>query len=479
RLHPDLKLDEAFSGWVLLSSAGFIFAFRRWIDYRRELKSRQEAEDRIRKMAMHDPLTGLANRRRMHEALAAALRSRKRDGQVTGFLTIDLDRFKPINDTHGHGVGDRLLTAVAERLEEVVRDGELVARMGGDEFAVLLTNADGPDAAGRPASRILKALIEPFQIDHLVCRIGASIGIATTNDPRMAADILMHRADVALYRAKREGRGQFRFFEETMDGEIRKRAQLELELRQALSENQITPYYQPLVELSNGRVRGYEVLARWNHPREGLIAPEVFIPIAEDTGLIGELSIRLLAQACLDARAWPSDVGLALNISPVQLRDTRLPEKLMAVMEATGFAPSRLEVEITENALVGDFDAAKLILVKLKSYGVTISLDDFGTGYSSLHHLRELPFDKLKIDRSFVASMYDSDDSRKIIDAIIGLGHSLGLTTIAEGIENPAAAARLAELGCAMGQGFLYGKAEPSGAAQQEEKPLQVGLRVA
>jgi diguanylate cyclase (GGDEF)-like protein len=471
-VHPGWRLSDWFSVWVLLSGAGFVYAFRRSHDLKRELVGRQEAEDKIRTMALHDPLTGLANRRKLHDALASALKARKRPGAVTALLMVDLDRFKPVNDLHGHGVGDRVLKEVADRLREVVREGDLVARTGGDEFAILLADCEAPDEASRPARRVIEAMRAPVRLDELVCQVGATLGVATAGAEPVDPETLIHRADVALYRAKKEGRGQFRFFEEEMDSQIRARARLEMELRQALAAGQITPFYQPLVDLKTGDIKGYEVLSRWNHP-DGMIMPEVFIPIAEDTGLIGELTMRVLVQACLDARDWPADATMAVNVSPVLLRDRRLPQRFLAILQQTGFPAHRLEVEITENALVEDFQQAKQILNALKAFGVRIALDDFGTGYSSLNHLRELPFDKLKIDRSFIASMETCEDSRKIVDAIVGLGHSLGLVTVAEGIEDIASADRLSALGCQLGQGFWFGHPSPV-AETNEEAERQV-----
>ena len=458
RKHEGWELDEVVTAIILFSAGGGLFAFRRSTDLWREVRSREDREAQILRMALHDPLTGLANRRKMFDDLGRAIRARKHGDEVTGMLLIDLDRFKPINDMHGHGVGDRLLKAVAERLQASLRDGELVARLGGDEFGIVLPRLLRSEDAGRPARRILKAMEEPFRIDRLALRVGVSVGVAVTADQSADPDALVHHADVALYRAKREGRGEFRYFEENMDSEIRARAKLELEFRQAVLDDAITPYYHPLVELATGRVKGYELLARWIHPEEGVISPEIFIPIAEDTGMIGEMCLRLLAKACAVAVTWPDNQILAVNISPSQLRDTQLPGKLMTVLHDSGFPASRLEVEITESALVDDFDLVKKTLLEFKAYGAQIALDDFGTGYSSLHHLRELPFDVVKIDRSFIMSMAESEESRTIVDAIIALSHSLGLAIVAEGIENVESLERLADLGCEFGQGFLYGE---------------------
>lgn len=461
RRHEAWQLDEVASVVALATIAALIFAVRRTLDARRELKGRKEAEAIVLQMAHHDPLTGLANRRKLGETLTEALRLPKELEETTALLLVDLDRFKPVNDTHGHAIGDRLLTQVGERLKNCVRDGELVGRFGGDEFAVLLPRASGAEAVSRPARRILQTLARPFQIDHLTVHIGASIGAAMSADTAFDSEALIHNADLALYRAKREGRGQFRFFEDFMDSEIRAQARLETGLRQAIIDGSIVPYYQPLVDISTGEIKGYELLARWIHAEEGIIPPATFIPIAEDTGLIGEMSLSLLRQACLDAQGWPGTPILAVNVSPVQLQDAFLPKKLLAVLGETGFEPRRLEVEITENALVGDFEAAKRILLELKAHGVQIALDDFGTGYSSLNHLRALPFDILKIDRSFIHLMGESDENRKIVDAIVGLSHSLGLVTVAEGIEDAEEIVRLKELGCQLGQGFFYGRPSP------------------
>ena len=459
------QLDELMSVLVISTLAGFAFSIRRSRELRTELRRRLEAEARIVRLAMHDPLTGLVNRRKMHDVLAAALLARKTGDEVTGLLLIDLDRFKPINDTHGHAVGDQLLKAVADRLQAIVREGEVVARLGGDEFALVLPRLAKAEAAGRPARRLIRALTAPFEIGDLVLRIGASIGVATSSDTTIDPAAFIHHADIALYRAKREGRGGVRFFEAHMDREVRDRARLELEFRQALADGAITPYFQPLVELSTGKIKGYELLARWLHPTDGVIMPDLFIPMAEDTGLIGEMCLQILREGCRAARSWPGRPILALNIAPTQLRDAQLPDKLLAILAETGFEPDRLEVEITENALVEDFQAAKTLLLSLKARGVRIALDDFGTGYSSLNHLRQLPFDKLKIDRSFVMAMQESEESRKIVDAIVSLSHSLGLEIVAEGIEDSAAAEHLSRLGCEFGQGFLYGRPAPGQAA--------------
>jgi predicted signal transduction protein with EAL and GGDEF domain len=299
--------------------------------------------------------------------------------------------------------------------------------------------------------------------------VGCSVGVALASPggggADEAAEALLARADAAMYRAKAKGRGCFRFFEPGMDGRIRERAALAADLRAAVLADALEPHFQPLVDLGTGRLVGFEMLARWPHPRRGQVPPVEFVPIAEDTGLIGPMTERLLRRACRAAVAWPSDVVLACNISPVQLRDRGLPAIVRAALAESGLPPGRLEIELTESALLDDFGLARDILGELKALGVRLALDDFGTGYSSLRHLQALPIDKIKIDAGFVRSMADSAESRKIVAAVVGLGRSLGLPTVAEGVEDAAAAGLLAGLGCTVGQGWLFGRAVPEGEA--------------
>ena len=458
--HADWQVDEFFLLCVMLMVAGIVYGARRLAETTVALRRREAAEARARTQALHDPLTGLANRRKLNEALALALSARRPSGVSTALVLIDLDRFKPINDLHGHAVGDAVLKEIASRLLAVTREGETVARLGGDEFALLLPQVVGATEAARPGRRILQALQEPILVGELVCRLSGSLGVAVT-DEALHADALMRHADAALYVAKRQGRNQMHFFAPEMDADLQRRAQLELELRDGLIRGEITPSYQPLVDLTTETVLGYEMLARWSRA-DGPVPPDVFIPIAEDVGLIGELTQVLLRRACQDAKAWAPQTTLSINVSPLQLRDADFPDLLLGILDEAGFAPGRLEVEITESAIVADLKAARETLLKLKARGVRIALDDFGTGYSSLHHLRELPFDMLKIDRSFVMSMQSSEESRKIVDAIVAMSKSLGLITLAEGIENAADAARLRSIGCQMGQGYHYGRPAPA-----------------
>ncbi len=424
----------------------------------------RQAEALIRHHAEHDALTGLPNRRLFFETVEAALPRTARPGVAYTVLLIDLDRFKPVNDTYGHTAGDSVLCEVAERLKKVVRRGDVVARLGGDEFAIISqARIKGhADSAARLAARALAAIGRPIMVGNVAVDVGASIGISLCPENGVTAETLLHDADLAMYRGKHDGRGTFRFFEQRMDADMREQAALEAELRLAASNGDIVPFYQPLVEIPGGRVLGFEILARWNHPERGFVPPDIFIPITEKLGLISDLTFALLRTACRDALTWPGAPMLSLNVSPVQLADNLLPLQILAVLNEVGFPPGRLEIEITENALVADIEAAKAILASFQSLGIKVSLDDFGTGYSSLQHLRELPFDKIKIDRSFVQTMQENPESAKIISAILGLARSLGLPTTAEGIENADVMQRVADDGCEYGQGYYFGKAVPA-----------------
>jgi diguanylate cyclase (GGDEF)-like protein len=421
------------------------------------------AQEEAQAHARHDALTGLPNRRVFSAELETALGRTRRGITTYSVLLIDLDRFKPVNDLRGHPVGDMVLCEVARRLQAIVRKKGIVVRLGGDEFAIIAEGAHDPqahlDRAIRLASRILRAIREPILAGDSRVEIGASIGIASCRAANTDAEALLHEADIAMYRAKRDGRGTFRFFDRSMDEELRTQAALEGDLRTAIDEGKIQPYYQPLVDLRGNHICGFEVLARWEHPERGFVPPDIFIPLAEQLGMISDLTSLILRQACRDAGHWTEDIRLSVNISPVQLKDPLFPTWLLAILVQEGFSPARLEIEITETALVSDIKTAKTILTHLQSLGITVALDDFGTGYSSLYHLRELKFDKVKIDRSFVQAMLENGDSEKIVAAILGLAKNLHLPTVAEGIENPVVLRHLADLGCEYGQGYYFGKA--------------------
>jgi diguanylate cyclase (GGDEF)-like protein len=427
------------------------------------------AKERAYRLARHDALTGLPNRRVFAAELDSALARAQSGGLPATIFLIDLDEFKKVNDLQGHPVGDAVLCEIGRRLEAVMRKQDTVARLGGDEFAII-TESEAElqpqlDAAMRLAGRIIAAIRQPICAGESKIKIGASIGIATCRADATDVDSLLRAADIAMYRAKESGRSTFRFFEQSMDDEMREQEALERDLAAAISHGEIKPYYQPLVDIADNHIRGFEALARWNHPTRGFIPPDVFVPIVEQLGLMPDMTNSMLRQACRDARHWPEDIRIAVNFSPSEFKDPHLPERIIAISEQAGMAPARLEIEITETALVSDIEGTKKIINSLQALGMTVCLDDFGTGYSSLYHLRELKFDKIKIDRSFVQSMELNPGSEKIVDAILSLSSSLNLPTVAEGIESPALRALLSTKGCKYGQGYFYGKAMPAAQA--------------
>ena len=350
-----------------------------------------------------------------------------------------------------------------------MRKIDTVARIGGDEFAIVceLQSEKGShgDELMHFADRVLAAVREPISLNASDVEVGASIGIALCPADGDDAETILHAADIAMYRAKDSGRDTFRFYEQSMEEELHARVALEAEVRRAVAADHIVPYYQPLIHLADGRLVGFEILARWSHPENGAIPPDVFIPVIEHLGLMGDFTLRLLRRACLDAKAWPPDLRLSLNVSPPQLKDPVFPARLLTVLSETGFPPPRLEIEITETALMTELELVKTVLAALHDLGVKVALDDFGTGYSSLYHLRELKLDKIKIDKSFIHSMNKNPESTKIVNAILGLASSLGLPATAEGIEDGEVLKALNKAGCETGQGYLFAKALPAAKA--------------
>jgi diguanylate cyclase (GGDEF)-like protein len=453
-----LEFDELLATVVILF-LGLLWAIRRMLRERRETARRAAAEREIRILAFHDPLTDLPNRRQFDEALKAAVAAPPRAGASHGVLLLDLNRFKRINDVYGHPTGDEVLVHVATRLIRAVRDGDLVARLGGDEFAVLATHLPSPETATGLALRIIEGLrntITTHSGEHLV---GAAIGIALAPQDGNSPAELLRKADIALYRAKEQNASAMRFFEPAMDAQVRERDRLERDLRKAINASEILSLYQPLIDLKSGQVRAFEVMARWTHSEMGEIAPERFISIAEDSGLISKLSDTLLTKACGDARQWRSEVELAFRVSPVLLRDPALPQRILEILRTTDFPPYRLELGITESALVRDLDAAQRIFGGLREAGVRIALDDFGTGYTSLYHLRNFKLDKIKIDRTFVEAMARDPESDTIVRALVGLGSGLGLEVTAEGVDSEEQRQMLITHGCNQAQGAFYGGA--------------------
>jgi diguanylate cyclase (GGDEF)-like protein len=421
-----------------------------------------DAEDRMQRLASSDLLTGLANRAALHDAMASAMARAARDGHRLAVLMIDLDRFKPVNDRYGHMVGDLVLKEVAHRLRHCLRDGELQARYGGDEFVVVLDEKSERTNAQKVAERIVQALGQPMLIDQLSVDIGASVGIARYPDDARSEDELLRKADSALYRAKARSRGDVCFYDDSLDEQVAESAVLEQAIREGVARGEFVPYYQPIVDLASRNVQSLELLCRWNHPQRGLLAPAHFIALAERSDLIGPMMLSLLRQACVDLPRFPAHWRLSINVAPQQILDAMLVPQLLAVLRDHAVPPQRLDVELTETALVSDTARARQVMQAMHDAGITVTLDDFGTGYSSLCYLAEMTFDKIKIDRSFVRTLHERPESAKIIDAVIGLSRSLGVQTVAEGIETEHDAQVLLQLGCGLAQGYLFGRPAPA-----------------
>ncbi len=434
-----------------------------WVATHEDITERQRAEARIAHMARHDALTDLANRVLFRERMDEALARLSRNGESFSIFIFDLDMFKGVNDSLGHPVGDALLKAVALRLKENVRETDTVARLGGDEFAILQTaGGNQRQEAVRLAERLLKNISAPYQIEGHEIVIGISIGIAVAPEDGADAVQLLKNADLALYRAKLEGRNDFRFFEDKMDSEARMRRSLEIDLRNAIAREEFELHYQTFIDVRTLRTVGVEALVRWRHPERGLVPPDRFIPLAEEIGLIVPLGEWILRKACLDAVCWPADIKLAVNLSAAQFRSGNLVQMVKHALDASGLPVNRLELEITESVLLQKNTGTLDTLHRLKKLGVDIVLDDFGTGYSSLSYLRMFPFDKIKIDQSFVDEINNRADCAAIVSAITSLGSSLGIATTAEGVEKPEQLALLQAAGCTHAQGYLFSRPRPA-----------------
>jgi diguanylate cyclase (GGDEF)-like protein len=432
-----------------------------WVAVHEDITERRRAEERISHMARHDALTDLPNRALFKEKLGDAL-TRTGRGERVAVVCLDLDRFKPVNDTLGHPIGDLLLRSVATRLRECVRETDVVARFGGDEFAIVQVAAEQPHGAIVLAQRLNERLGAPFEVDGHQIVIGVSVGIAVAPLDGDEAEVLLKNADLALYRAKSDGRGTFRFFEQEMDARMQARRVLELDLRRAVARNEFEVHYQPIVNIDRNQITSFEALLRWRHPERGMISPADFIPLAEEIGLIDEIGRWVLRQACCDAASWPAQVTVAVNLSPVQFRGAKLLEAVLTALAVSKLRPDRLELEITEGVLLVETEATLALLHKLRALGVHIAMDDFGTGYSSLSYLRSFPFDRIKIDRSFIGNISDDDSSLAIIRAVASLSTSLGMATTAEGVETEEQLRRLRSEGCSEVQGFLFSAARPA-----------------
>ncbi|MCS6877364.1 MAG: EAL domain-containing protein [Geminicoccaceae bacterium] len=432
-----------------------------WRGTATDVTAERRALERARYLASHDPLTGLANRARFGQSLEERLALNARSDRRLAVFLLDLDRFKDVNDTLGHAAGDELLRIAAARLSAELRASDVLARLGGDEFAILVPDLAEAEQALALAGRLLRALAEPFAIEKQTVRAGGSIGIALAPEHGRSAGDLLRNADIALYRAKALGRGQACLFAAPMAEEYRERQRLEADLRAALERGELALHYQPKFDARTGALTSCEALLRWHHPERGSVPPARFVPLAEETGLIHAIGAWVLEEACRQAVAW-GGLPVAVNLSPVQLRDEELPERVRAVLEATGLPPDRLELEITETALLDEGERAIRTLRALRALGVRIAMDDFGTGHSSLGHLQRLPFDKLKIDRSFVDRLEEDPRRRAIVAAIVDLARAFGMATCAEGVETDGQLDALRRTGCEEVQGYLLARPLPA-----------------
>jgi diguanylate cyclase (GGDEF)-like protein len=423
---------------------------------------RTASEDRITYLAHHDMLTGLPNRFAFDGKLKASQQFAEESHSQISLLFIDLDGFKNVNDTLGHGIGDKLLKQVADRLREVAGEKDFCARLGGDEFAIIHVSKDALNTAVQLAEKIIATLSGAHDLDASQVFIGASVGIATLSAGDKDTSVLLRRADLAMYRAKAEGRGTYRVFEPEMAVLAELRRKFETDMREATENGAFELYYQPIVDLKSGKVMGLEALMRWSHGTRGSVSPAEFIPLAEETGLIVQLGEWAIRRACADAAKWPGNLRVAVNLSPVQFRDTNLPTVVVDALSSSGLPANRLELEITEGVMLGNNMQNVLTLEKLRDLGVRISIDDFGTGFSGLGYLRAFPFDKVKIDQSFVREMDSNLESMAIIRASIGLGSNLGMCITAEGVESLDQCDELLKEGCTEVQGFLFGQARPN-----------------
>lgn len=484
--------DTALVNALLLNIALIIFGWRRYVDLRKEIEQRREAEEEALRLSQIDPLTGCLNRRCATERLMEALAAMADTHQAVAFVMIDLDGFKEINDNNGHQAGDEVLLEVSRRLKAIAPSEGHCARLGGDEFAFImpLENED-PHSLELWACEMTGKIARPIQTEMGAIEVTISAGIAVHRpDQRIdnlegAARKLMHRADLAMYHAKKEGRNRFCWFDLSMEAEARIRREMETAIRAGLERGEFTPHYEQQIDLETGQLVGFEMLARWHSAELGEVSPDIFIPIAENCGLIGPLSEMLIRRALIDAQSWSPSLTLSINISPVQLRDPWLPQKLLKLLLGSDFPANRLDVEISEACLQENLAAVQTMIVSLKNLGVRVSLDDFGTGFSTLTQLRTLPFDRVKIDRSFVGELRrvaqaspdlisDRAQQDHIVNALVSLGQGLQIPITAEGIEDASILETLRGMGEMKGQGYLYGKPEDAAAVVKRLSELDM-----
>ncbi|WP_066555251.1 putative bifunctional diguanylate cyclase/phosphodiesterase [Croceicoccus bisphenolivorans] len=469
---------------LLLNTALILFGWHRHNELMKEIRSRRKAEEQARELAFTDPLTGSLNRRSIGpevDRLVAEAKNSGNEHAAVAFVMLDLDHFKQINDLNGHRAGDTLLVTMADRVRDVLPDAACLARLGGDEFACVIPY-DGRDAASidRVACAIISAARQPFEVAGGELAVSLSVGIACSSGLpeacESAAEEMLHMADMAMYHAKKNGRNRYDWFEPKMEHDLRSRAELENGILAGITRGEFVPFYEQQVDIATGELTGFEMLARWNSPNLGLVSPDRFIPVAEELGVIADLSEGVIAQALRDARDWDPRLTLAVNISPVQMRDPWFAQRLLKLMAEANFPPERLEIEITEMCLNENIGLVRSLVTSLKNQGVKVSLDDFGVGYATLAQLRALPFDRIKIDRQFISRLARSEDTASVVSTIASIGEGMNLPVTAEGIENESLRDSLRRIGTFKGQGYFYGRPE---TAEQVRARLRSEARLA
>jgi len=473
--YPDYHLDDIIAAlFVIVFALAALLAIHSH-GMSREARKRREAEALAPSLERHDPLTGLPNRRMLLDEIAGLLTRVQESQSTLAVFVLDIDHFKDMNDRLGLASGDQILQIISNRMQIALGTDGVLGRLGGDAFGAV-ASIRGDD---RPLLRIIRrvraALEAPIDIDGKNWLLTAAIGIARHPEDGTDADVLMHRAESALYQAKASGDRSYAVFDQTLNEELRQRRELEGEIRAAIGNGQIVAYYQPVIDLASSRLVGVEALARWLHPTRGVISPGIFIPIAEDAGMIGDLFQAIFVQACNEVRAWEG-ITLSINVSPQQFKNPAMAETILSTLQDQQFAPRRLQIEITESALMFETAMTKVSIAALKEAGIRLAMDDFGTGYSSLRQLHDLPFDTIKIDQSFVAHVETDDESRKIVASVIALTKALGLVTVAEGVETEGQAAWLREHGGDLGQGYLFSRPVPAAEIDRLIKTEQLHL---
>lgn len=469
--------DKLLTNALLLNIALLIFGWRRYRQLTEEVAVRRKAEDQAQTLAQTDALTGCLNRRAIGAATDALLEDCAERSQALAFVMLDLDNFKQINDLHGHAAGDALLREAVTRISAAMPDRALVARLGGDEFACVVPfDPTKTVQIEQLAAQLIERVAQPLDHQDSILETTISVGISCSLDVDQTPDAqtLLHMADVAMYQSKKLGRNRFQWFDPSFETEIRLRNELESGIRHGIPAGEFVPFYEKQVDLASGELVGFEMLARWRSPKLGVVSPEIFIPVAEEIGMIAELSESVINQALADASTWNPKITLSVNISPIQMRDPWFAQKLLKLLVANNFPPSRLEIEITESCLLENIGLVRSMILSLKNQGVRVSLDDFGTGYSSLTQLRSLPFDRIKIDRSFVMSLTENSESATIVQSIASLGQGLNLPITVEGIETSEILDALSLIGDFKGQGYLFGR--PATAADTSTELAQLDL---